>query len=223
MKIHVFISLLFWSLLSLTPIQAREIIPPTSNELSVHFNSLHVSNLSFNAFKTAVDGHSYYKSKGVTQSDTVVIIDFDLPSYVKRMFIVDLNTMQVLDSSLVAHGKNTGDVLARNFSNKNGSLKSSLGFFLTNEQYHGKHGLSLRLDGLEKGRNSNARSRNIVIHSAEYVSYKFISDNQRLGRSFGCPAIPEDGYEERLSFMIKPTLIFMHSSKNGGSYNQFNL
>ena len=201
---------------------AGDVNPPSDNEISLSFNSLHVNNLSFKAFKTAVDGHSYYKSKGLTQSDTVVIIDFDLPSYMKRMFIVDLNTMQVLDSSLVAHGKNTGDVLASNFSNKNGSLKSSLGFFLTNEQYHGKHGLSLRLDGLERGVNSNARSRNIVIHSASYVSDKFIHDNQRLGRSFGCPAIPQKDYETRLNFMTKPTLIFMHSSRSNSVYNQFN-
>lgn len=222
LKFHVLVSLIILSFLPSKSMIAIDVELPSNIITFVNFNSLKTHNLSFTAFKIAVDGHSYYKSKGVIQSDTVVIIDFDLPSYTKRMFIVDLNTMQVLDSSLVAHGKNTGDIVAKNFSNKNGSLKSSLGFYLTNEQYEGKHGLSLRLDGLEKGVNSNARARNIVIHKADYVSQEFIHSNHRIGRSFGCPAIPEEGYEMRLKFMAKSTLIYMYSSKRKNVYPQFN-
>ena len=202
------------SLLPMITIEANDFDPPEKKVIVANYNALKIDNLSFEAFKIAWDGHSYFKSKGLTQSDTVVIIDFDLPSYVKRMFIIDLSTMQVIDSSLVAHGKNTGDIKATNFSNKNGSLKSSLGFYLTKEQYQGKHGLSLRLDGLEKGVNSNARRRNIVIHKADYVSEEFMKQNHRIGRSFGCPAIPVQGYETRLSYMQEPTLIYIYSSKN---------
>lgn len=185
---------------------------PTEEVVVSKFESLHIQNLSYTAFQHALNGYTYFKNNGLTQSDTVVIIDFDLPSNIKRMFIVNMATMEVLDSSLVAHGKNSGDVNATRFSNRNGSLQSSLGFYLTNEQYIGKHGLSLRLDGLEKGLNDHARMRSVVIHSADYVSDDYIKKYQRIGRSFGCPAIPIEGYEQTLSYMSNKVLLFIYSS-----------
>ena len=184
--------------------------------ITSRFESLNLGNVSFDAFQLAIIGHHYYKSQGLVTNDTVVIIDFDLPSTQQRMFVVDLSKNIVLHSSLVAHGKNTGQDLAKNFSNINGSLQSSLGFFKTNEKYIGKHGLSLRLDGLEKGINDHARSRAIVIHSADYVSREFIRVNHRLGRSFGCPALPVDGYQEAMDLLDDGVLLFIHSSN--GNY-----
>ena len=176
------------------------------------FERLNLGNVSFDAFQMAVIGHHFYKSQGLVTNDTVVIIDFDLPSTQPRMFIVDLSENKVLHSSLVAHGKNTGQNMAEHFSNKNGSLQSSVGFFKTNEKYIGKHGLSLRLDGLEKGVNDHARARSIVIHSADYVSQDFITKYNRLGRSFGCPALPMEGYQEALDLLDDQVLLFIHSS-----------
>jgi len=188
---------------------------PSEEVVISKFEALHIQNLSYSAFQYALTGYTYYKNQGITQSDTLVIIDFDLPSHVKRMFIVDIANMVVLDSSLVAHGKNSGDVNATRFSNKNGSLQSSVGFFVTNEKYIGKHGLSLRLDGLEKGINSNARMRSVVIHSADYVSEEYIEKYHRIGRSFGCPAIPVKDYEQTLNYMSSKVLLFIYSSKSG--------
>jgi len=122
----------------------------------------------------------------------VSIIDFSKPSTEKRLFVIDLKNQKLLHHTLVAHGKNSGLNEAKKFSNTNRSLQTSLGIYSTAEPYMGKHGFSLRLDGLERGFNDNARKRAIVIHGAEYVSTDFIEDHGRLGRSWGCPAIPPE-------------------------------
>jgi hypothetical protein len=109
--------------------------------------------------------------------------------------VIDLRTGEV-ESLLVAHARETGMLRAEHFSNENGSNKSSLGMYLTGELYEGKHGLSMRLDGMEPT-NSNARRRAIVMHGADYVSPKVIRQQGRLGRSLGCPAL-EMGAIERI-------------------------
>ncbi|KFF19930.1 murein L,D-transpeptidase catalytic domain family protein [Flavobacterium hydatis] len=142
------------------------------------------------SFTEALKGFYLLKEKGLIQKDLLTLVDFSLSSNLKRLWVIDLSTNTVLFQSLVAHGRNTGEEFASDFSNTNSSYKSSLGFYATGEVYKGKHGISLRLDGLEKGVNDNARERAVVIHGADYVSESFIRNNKRLGRSQGCPAIP---------------------------------
>jgi hypothetical protein len=126
---------------------------------------------------------------GMALPDRLAVIDFSLPSDQKRLWIFDLESGALLLNDWVAHGKNSGDGMARTFSNTVGSLQSSLGLFRGEETYDGKHGYSLRLDGLEPGVNDNARDRAIVIHGADYVDRELISKYGRIGRSFGCPAV----------------------------------
>lgn len=166
------------------------------------------------AFTMALRGHEYYQSLGTISSDTIVVIDFDLPSTARRLFLYDIANDTIFHTSLVAHGKNTGQNEAKYFSNEQGSNQSSLGFFKTAERYSGKHGLSLRLDGLEKGVNHRARARAIVIHSASYVSDDFIRRYKRLGRSYGCPALPFEEYEEVIDILDKRLLLFIYSSRS---------
>lgn len=144
------------------------------------------------SFKEALKGYYSLKERGLVQKDILTLVDFSLSSNVKRLWVIDLSTNTILYNSLVAHGRNTGEEYANSFSNSNSSYKSSLGFYLTGEVYQGKHGMSLKLDGLEKGVNDNARQRGVVMHSANYVSNSFIKFNKRLGRSQGCPAIPQE-------------------------------
>lgn len=142
--------------------------------------------ISQEAFHQAVTG--YYKIKD-RKKEILTVIDFSKASTEKRMAVIDMNEKKLLFSSVVAHGRNSGGNYATSFSNQNGSYKSSLGFYLTNETYQGSNGYSLRLDGLEKGVNDNARRRAIVVHGAAYAR-PVVTRNGRLGRSFGCPAIP---------------------------------
>ncbi|MEO8795875.1 MAG: murein L,D-transpeptidase catalytic domain family protein, partial [Daejeonella sp.] len=118
------------------------------------------------------------------------IVDFNKPSTKKRLWIVDLDNNKLLFNTLVAHGQGSGDDLAQNFSNLENSHQSSLGFYVTSDIYSGKHGLSMKLDGMDAGFNTNAKDRSVVVHGAAYVSQDFIKTHGRLGRSYGCPALP---------------------------------
>jgi len=119
-------------------------------------------------------------------------------------------TKEVVLKSLVAHGRNSGDEFATKFSNSAESFQSSLGFYVTGEVYQGKHGFSLRLDGLEYGINDNARNRAVVIHGADYVSDKFAKSNGRLGRSLGCPAVPYAIHKEFINTIKDKSCLFIY-------------
>lgn len=163
------------------------------SRIEVAYSNLHSDKYELpklESFAEALKGYYSYKQKGLIKKDILTLIDFSLSANTKRLWVIDLTTGNVLFHSLVAHGRNTGQEFASNFSNTSESYKSSLGFYSTGEIYNGKHGMSLRLDGLEKGINDNARSRGVVMHAADYVSNSFIKNNHRLGRSQGCPAVP---------------------------------
>ena len=120
---------------------------------------------------------------------TLTVIDYSKPSTEPRLWVFDLATRKLLFRELVAHGRNTGENLARSFSDQLNSRQSSLGLFRTADTYTGSNGYSLRLDGLEPGFNSHARERAIVMHGAPYVDPATAAANGRLGRSWGCPAL----------------------------------
>ena len=144
--------------------------------------------VNWKAFRQAVAG--YYKIDN-RKREVLTLIDFSRPSTAKRLFVFDMRERKVLFSSVVSHGKNSGDNYATSFSNECGSYKSSLGFYLTESTYQGKNGYSLILNGLEKGINDRARERAIVMHGAAYADPSVVSRGGRLGRSFGCPAVPQ--------------------------------
>jgi hypothetical protein len=122
----------------------------------------------------------------------LTIVDFSQPSNKKRLYVIDVKNQKLLVQSLVAHGQNSGLIYAKKFSNRPSSHMSSLGAYITASTYSGKHGYSLRLDGQDPKHNSKARERAIVIHGANYVSEQYIKNNGRIGRSFGCPALPKE-------------------------------
>lgn len=128
-------------------------------------------------------------NNGARPAQSLAIIDFSLPSTERRLWIFDLASQTLLLRDLVAHGQKSGDNFATRFSNDTGSHQSSLGLFRTSESYIGKHGYSLRMDGLEPGVNDRARERAIVIHPADYVNPAWIARQGRIGRSQGCPAV----------------------------------
>ena len=124
------------------------------------YRSMHLEGVvSWKAFRQAVTG--YHKIAG-RKRDVLTLIDFSRSSTEKRLFVFDMKQRRLLFSSVVSHGKNSGDKYATSFSNEYGSYKSSLGFYLTETTYQGRNGYSLILNGLEKGINDRARERAIV-------------------------------------------------------------
>ncbi len=164
--------------------------------------------LDFEIFAFAMEGLDEME---YGNEDIVTIIDFSKPSTEKRLFILDLRNQQVLYHTFVAHGKNTGANMATKFSNNKGSNQSSLGLYRTGESYQGKHGYSLRLDGLENGFNDNARSRAVVMHSASYVSESFIKRHGRLGRSWGCPAVPVEFSKDIIDLIKGGSCLYIYA------------
>ncbi|MCC8423654.1 murein L,D-transpeptidase catalytic domain family protein [Mucilaginibacter sp. UR6-11] len=195
--------ILFTSVIGWTPVNATKNTTtfnaaPTAKELFAQYVNtvyqtagLQQAGLDVNVFQKALTGYLNIKStnKLAQNSDIITVVDFTKPSRVKRMWIIDLLNKHLLLNTWVAHGQGSGNDMATNFSDANESHQSSLGFYLADDIYVGKHGRSLRLDGLDAGFNTSARARGIVVHAADYVSESAIAQLGRLGRSFGCPAV----------------------------------
>jgi hypothetical protein len=175
---------------------SKKALPVSLNTVSLElkiYDSLQLNSLGLSkvAFEEGVKGYNYLRSIGKLNNESVLsIVDFTLPSSQKRLFVIDLENFKLLFNTYVAHGRNSGKEYANRFSNSPESNMSSLGFYVTQNTYTGDHGLSLRLEGEEKGINDNAESRAIVIHCADYVSEKTIKELGYIGRSLGCPALP---------------------------------
>lgn len=183
---------------------------------SMLFDSLHLDKLglSHEAFDYAYKGFKKLDDNGELKNDNILTVcDFSQSSFKKRMYIIDVKNFKVLLNTYVAHGKNSGLQYAQNFSNVPESLASSLGFYVTKSTYFGKHGLSLKLDGKERGINNNAEDRAIVVHGANYIG-----DNRLgaafMGRSFGCPAVPQELSNKVINYIKNGTCLFIyHPSK----------
>lgn len=145
--------------------------------------------LNKNVLKLALTAYQKANSKGAVKKPVLTVIDYSLPSSKQRMWIFDVNKERLLYNTYVAHGKNSGMDTPHHFSNINSSKETSLGTFVTRDTYIGSKGLSLNLQGLEKGFNDNAYNRRVVIHGAWYVEPSFIKQSGRAGRSWGCPSI----------------------------------
>jgi hypothetical protein len=173
--------------------------------------SLDSLGLSAEAFKEAITGYQNLRNAGTVLNNAILsIVDFSLPSYKKRLFVLDMENGKLLFNTLVAHGRNSGQIYATKFSNRVRSFESSLGFYLTGETYFGQNGYSLRLLGMEQGFNDNAYSRGIVIHPAGYVNDEISKTYGRLGRSEGCPAIPSDIHRSVIETIKNGTCFFVY-------------
>lgn len=168
-------------------------------------------------FQKALTGYFNIKSVDhlAQNSSVITVVDFSKSSREKRMWIIDLLNKHLLLNTWVAHGQGSGNDMATIFSDTNESHQSSLGFYLADDVYTGKHGRSLRLDGLDKGFNTNARARGVVVHAADYVSAGTIAAIGRLGRSFGCPAVSPAVIDQVINTIKGKSVFFI----NGDSPN----
>jgi len=163
--------------------------------------------LNQDAFVMAMKGYQRLLKAGkIHNKQVITIIDYSVSSLRKRLFVVDLEKGQVIYNTYVAHGMNSGKEYARKFSNSLQSLQSSLGFYVTRNTYTGKNGVALKLDGMEKGINDNAFRRGIVLHGAPYVNEPYCRHQGYMGRSEGCPAVPQ-----------KETMPIIQSIRNGSA------
>lgn len=202
-------------------VYAKVLETSVDTKIEIAYNNLHSDKFALpklESFAVALKGYYSLKDKGLIKKDILTLIDFSLSSNTKRLWVIDLITGDVLFHSLVAHGRNTGEEYASNFSNASESYKSSLGFYATGEIYNGKHGMSLRLDGLEKGVNDNARARGVVMHAADYVSNSFIKNNHRLGRSQGCPAVPAELSKEIINAIKDKSCFFIYHPSRASKF-----
>lgn len=144
----------------------------------------------------------------------LAVVDFSKPSTERRFYLIDLTDTSIVCTDYVCHGKYTGENFATSFSNEVESNKSSLGFYMLSESYTGQHGLSIRMDGLDKGFNDNARKRAIVMHTAEYADERLCKEQGRLGRSLGCPALPVSTFTTIAPQVTNNALIFHYYPDN---------
>lgn len=168
--------------------------------------------LSPKVLAMALDAVDSAHARGVSgRDDLLTVIDYSLPSTTPRLWVLDLARGKVLFHELVAHGRGSGDVYATRFSNAPNSLETSLGLYLTGGVYEGGNGYSLRLRGLDKGLNDQAEPRNIVMHGAWYVSAEHARQYGRLGRSWGCPALPVDSARPVIDAIKSGSFLFAYA------------
>ncbi len=211
---------LLW-MINFTDVSSELLVSTISevNEVEILYHSLSESSSqlpSMEVLELAMEG--WGKLENDLKSPLLTVIDFSLPSTQKRLWVIDPAKGLILHHSVVAHGRNSGELLAKNFSNQPESFQSSLGFYKTAETYQGKHGYSLRLDGLEKGFNDQARNRAIVIHGADYAKEEFAKSTGRLGRSLGCPSLPPELSAKVIDLIKDGSLLFIYG--NDESYLQ---
>lgn len=166
--------------------------------------------LSKEAFDYALKGYEKLVAEGtVTKGQYLTIVDFSQSGRKKRFYLLDMEQGELLVNTFVSHGKNSGVDMAEKFSNTINSEQSSLGFYVTSATYTGKHGLSLRLQGQEDGFNSNAMARGIVVHGANYVNAGRVN-SAFMGRSQGCPALPEKEYAKVINIIKDGSVMFLY-------------
>jgi len=214
MKIKIIITFAILLFISCQPsmVYRTENIPNVTDKIEAEIKTIYNSTeladkLDNNIFRMAMIG---FKNIELPKKNIISIIDYSQPSTEKRYYLIDLENQLLLFNTLIAHGKNSGENMATVFSNVPESKTSSIGFFITAETYEGSNGYSLRIDGIEKGINHNARKRDIVIHKADYVSQDFIDQEGRLGRSWGCPAFPNEVSHQIIDIIKDGSCIFVY-------------
>jgi len=173
---------------------------------SLHLDSL---GLTHEAVEYAVKGFDKLDSLGKVNNPYLTIVDLSQSSRKKRFYILDMQKHQLVWNTFVSHGKNSGVDMAEKFSKQINSEESSLGFYVTENTYTGKHGLSLRINGLEEGFNSNAEARGVVVHGAPYVNAGRVNSGY-MGRSQGCPALPVNEYAKVINIIKDGSVLFVY-------------
>lgn len=160
--------------------------------------------LSLIAYQKAEKGGVAMKQQLLT------VIDYSKPSTAKRLWVFDLKNNKTIFNTWVSHGRNSGGIIPYSFSNTIGSLKSSIGVFLTDAAYYGSRGYSMRIKGLERGINDNVYERHVVLHGAAYINADTIRKYGQVGRSWGCPAVSTSLVRPLINTIKDKSLLFVY-------------
>ena len=148
---------------------------------------LHIYSAPSNIQAKTLELKSYCRARGYN-TDYGLLVDYSRHSFQQRLYIVDMNTGDILMRSLCGHGRGgQSNLFKGDFSNVPGSYCSSLGHYkVGRERKMQSYPIdAFELDGLDMT-NSNARARAILIHPS-------------IGpRSLGCITLPFLSYK-RLS------------------------
>jgi hypothetical protein len=187
------------------------------------FARLGVADLPYSLLREGLVGFYNVRAAGQRAGRPVLtLVDFSRSSQQKRLWVIDVAAGRLLFHTLVAHGKASGGDMPVAFSNHEGSEMSSLGFYRTAPaSYVGKHGLSLKLFGLDPGFNTNAESRAVVIHGADYVCEEFVRNHGRLGRSQGCPALPAGQATAIVQAIKGGSVLYLHGPAQAGYHSRW--
>ncbi len=186
-------------------------VPKSEREIAT-VNLSEKLKINSKAFILAIKGYEKLKQLGkLANQRYLTIADMSQASSDPRLYIIDMEKQELLMQTFVAHGKNSGLLFAKQFSNLVGSFQSSLGFYITGKPYQGKHGKSLILKGVESGINDNAEERAIVLHGADYANKGFVNQQGYLGRSLGCPAVPNHQVEAIIKAIQGASCLFVYA------------
>lgn len=200
-----------FALLSFKPNSAA----PKHEPVEIARNLSEKLNINSKAFLLAIKGYEKLKQLGkISNQRYLTIADMSMASSDPRLYIIDMEKQELILKTFVAHGRNSGLLFAKQFSNRLGSFQSSLGFYITGRPYRGKHGQSLVLKGMESGINDKAEERAIVLHGADYANQGFVKQQGYLGRSLGCPAVPNNQVEAIIHAIQGASCLFVYAPDN---------
>lgn len=201
-------------------VTATETVRVLANDVNEHIANVYQSinfgtgqKLDYEVFEKAYKGYInlYNAGRLSNEKKILTICDLSKSSNTYRLWVIDLRAKQVLINDYVAHGQGSGEEFATAFSNRENSHQTSLGFYVTGDTYIGQHGTSLRLEGVDNGFNNAAYDRAIVVHGADYVSESFVRSEQRLGRSWGCPAVSNKIAGKVINTIKEGTCLFIYA------------
>ena len=135
---------------------------------------------------------TYLKKNSKYNKEVFFLLDMRIPSNKNRFFVFDAKKNKITDSGLVAHGSGSETATDElQFSNTDGSLMTSLGKYSIGHSYNGTFGKAYKMYGLDST-NSNAFSRNIVLHAHKRMPYE--EQISPIILSWGCPMLNEKFY-----------------------------
>lgn len=181
-------------------------IPPADYILKADYSYIDTNKLvSSKRLITALKFYEFNLNQ-ISNQRYITTVDFSKHSNERRLFLIDMITGEVLPllTTLGRFSDLDNDGYAESFSNEIGSNMSSLGFYLTGQEYLGVNGRSMRLHGLSTT-NSNAFARSIVVHGADYVSELL----NYAGRSLGCPALDRKYLDYFINKTVSGSIIYI--------------